>query len=103
MMLYYLPKLGSLEVTPVYVDNEIFCREIRFSVPASEWCEFEKSQLYLDLKDFVETGHQQTPDMRTDNHVQECIKGNVVLSGSSTPQRHLEWLWEQVRKRFCQR
>ncbi len=87
MMLYYLPKLGSLEVTPVYVDNEIFCREIRFSVPASEWCEFEKSQLYLDLKDFVE----------------ECIKGNVVLSGSSTPQRHLEWLWEQVRKRFCQR
>lgn len=57
---FFPPKLGMIEVTSLYADNEMYCREVRFSVPAEKWSEFEKSPMYQQLVEYVRS--VGTPD-----------------------------------------
>lgn len=50
---FFAPEIGVLEIIPFYADNEMYCQELCFSVPAGEWCKFENSQLYRDLVKYV--------------------------------------------------
>ena len=63
---FFAPNFGELEITPFSADNEIYCQEVRFSVPASEWNEFLKSDLFRELEAYV--GSLKTPDMHTGIH-----------------------------------
>lgn len=47
-------KADKLDVVPWYADNEICLRAITFSVPASEWNEFQNTQLFRDIVQYVE-------------------------------------------------
>ena len=54
---------GDIMIIPYYADNEICLQELRFYIPATEWTEFEKSQLFHDLEEYME--HLKTQDLRT--------------------------------------
>ena len=45
---------GKIEVIPWYANNEIYCQEVRFSVPISKWNEFQNQPFFLALKEYLE-------------------------------------------------
>lgn len=53
---------GEIEVTAYYADNQMYCREVRFSVPAEVWSEFEGSELYRELKQYLAEVQKKIPD-----------------------------------------
>lgn len=70
-------KLGELEVDPWYADNEIYLVEISFSVAGNEWSEFQKSQLFRDLKAYVRARNQQIQDRSKQHHGRKRIKEQI--------------------------
>lgn len=87
---------GKIEVLPWYADNEIYLQEVRFSVPASEWNEFLKSDLFRELEAYV--GSLKTPDMHTGIHEQEYTVEIGELRRNRTYRANHESFWAQVRK-----
>lgn len=61
MSLFFSADFGELEVHPWFADNETVVQEVRFSVPASLWSEFQESDLFRELKAYVES--LRTQDM----------------------------------------
>ncbi len=51
---FFAPKFGELEITPFYSDNAIYCQEIRFSVPYDQWSEFQRSQTFRGIAEYVD-------------------------------------------------
>lgn len=51
---FFPPGYGEMEITPFYSDNEIYCREVRFSIPEDQWCEFENSDAFRILNVWIE-------------------------------------------------
>mgnify|MGYP005758594175 CR=1 FL=1 len=50
---FFAPDFGELEITPFYSDNEIYCQEVRFSVPYDRWPEFERSPEFQRIKELA--------------------------------------------------
>lgn len=100
MGIVFAPNPGELEITPWYADNEIFLQELKFSVPASEWSEFQSSQLFSEIKAFVSGIEKQIPNTHIGNHVPVRREGNVeLIENSSQPDRSLSFL-ALIRKLF---
>ena len=58
---FFAPDSGKLEIIPWYADNEICLQEVRFSISADEWSEFQKSVLFRELVEYLarsETGKE---------------------------------------------
>lgn len=51
---FFAPDFGDLEITAFYSDNEIYCQEVRFSVPYAQWCEFEMSPEFQKIKEYCD-------------------------------------------------
>lgn len=96
MSKYFAENPGKIEVLPWYANNEICLREVRFSVPASEWNEFLKSDLFRQLEEYVDS--LKTPDMHTDIHEQEYTAGIEESRQNRTYRVTHESFWAQVRK-----
>lgn len=43
----------GIDVTPYYADNVLYLKEVRFGIPGGKWSEFERSQVYRQLVDYV--------------------------------------------------
>ena len=87
---------GKIEVLPWYADNEIYLQEVRFYVPASEWNEFLKSDLFRELEEYV--GSLRTPDMHTGIREQEYTMEIAESKQTQSSQANHESFWAQVRK-----
>ena len=61
---------GEIEVTNWHANNEIYCREVRFSVPISKWNEFQNQPFFLALKKYLEL--LQIPDKNSEQSVEKC-------------------------------
>ena len=73
---------GKIYTTEWYADGEISVGEINFSVPASKWNEFLKSDLFRELEEYVDSLEIQ--DTHTHGHERkrkEEIEGNVKKNG----------------------
>ena len=81
--MYFSPKLGELEISSWYADNEKVLQEISFCVPFCEWNEFENSRLFRDIKTYVDGFCQQTQDTRIDTHVPQCTEETEGLIENS--------------------
>ena len=97
---FFPPPAGELEINELYADNEIYCREVRFSVPAEKWCEFEKSQLFADVTDYVRS--LQTPDTQQQSCERRRGWESEELRQSSMTQERYGSFWVQVRKALCE-
>lgn len=98
--MYFAPNPGKLEITPSYADNELYLQELKFSVPASEWSEFQKSQLFRSIVEYVNCTCPQTPDMHTENCEPEYILEIEDLNGSSSQKENFLSFWALIRKLF---
>ena len=98
--MYFSTNPGKLEITPSYADNELYLQELKFSVPASEWSEFQKSQLYRSLVEYVNGVCPQIQDMRTENCAPEYILEIEDLNGSSSRKASFLSLLALIRKLF---
>ena len=63
MGVIFPPNSGCIQVTSWYADNVNDIQEVRFSVPASAWSEFEASDVYRNLVQYLES--LQIQDMST--------------------------------------
>lgn len=52
---------SGIDVTSYYADNVLYLQEVRFGIPGGKWPEFERSQVYRQLVDYVHS--LQTQDM----------------------------------------
>ena len=98
---FFAPNFGELEITPFSADNEIYCQEVRFSVPISEWNKFLNSKLYRELELYMDGLKIQ--DMHTDIRVQEYIKGISESKQSQKNQDFHESFLVRVRRWFLHR
>lgn len=96
MSMYFASNLGKLDILTWYANNEIYLQEVRFSVPASEWSEFLKSDLFRQLEEYVDS--LKIPDMHTDIHEQEYIEEIEELRQIRTYRVTHESFWVRVRK-----
>ena len=62
MGVFFPNPYGEIEVTAYYADNQIYCQEVRFSVPVEAWSEFEGSELYRELKQYLSEMQKKIPD-----------------------------------------
>ena len=101
MSMFFAENPGKLDVIPWYEDNEIFLQEVRFSVPASEWNEFQESKLFQDIERYVDS--LKTRDMQVDIHKPIDI---AAMEWSLQNQKclvHHEPFWVRVRNLFRRR
>ena len=95
---FFSVEIGTLEINSFYADNEMYCQEVRFSVPAGEWSEFERSPMYQQLMTDVQklqTRYMQSPqtqDLR--------IEGNDKSLHHSTQLDRRESFWARVRRKY---
>lgn len=96
-------EVGDLEIVPFYADNEIVGQELRFSVPAYAWNEFENSRLFQELSDFVQSLEIQIPNTHNCNHdplskleILPCVENSTFPAGRGS-------LWALIRKVFQKR
>lgn len=78
----YDKDIGEIHVTKWYADEEMSAGEVRFSVPASKWNEFLKSDLFHELEEYVDSLEIQ--DTHTHSHERkrkEEIEGNMKKNG----------------------
>lgn len=95
---FFPPNPGLIEVETFYSDNEPCVQELRFSIPSEEWSEFEKSQLCLDLTEYVDKlgiRYMQTP-----RHDNEPAEENELTQLRSMMQDPPEPFLAQVRRLF---
>ena len=97
---YFGLEPGELEVTFWHADNKIVSAEVQFSVPASEWTEFQKLPCYQELKAQLENYRRRIPDTHIDSHGQECKLEIQPCGGSSNSPVSHKSFWEIVRKWF---
>lgn len=93
----------TLDVEPWYADNEICLQALTFSVPGSEWNEFQTSQLYRDIVEYVEKcrkEHPEIPRTHIENCELVCKEENFPYFGSSKNSGVGEWLFFRVRRLF---
>ena len=98
---FFAPNPGGLEVTPWYADNEMCLQEVRFSISADEWSEFQKSALFRELVEYLDS--QRIPDKHIDNRERVCKPENLELNENSNFQDNRESLLKQVRRLSRQR
>ena len=96
MSKYFAENPGTLEVVPWYADNEICLQEVRFSVPADEWSEFQESDLFQELVEYVHS--LETPDTHTCIHEPEYTQENAEIPQNSFCQEFHESFWARVRR-----
>lgn len=96
MSMYFASNPGKLDILPWYANNEIYLREVRFSVPDSEWNEFLKSDLFRQLEEYVDS--LKTPDMHTDIHEKGYRAEIEGLRQNRTYRVTHESFWVRVRK-----
>lgn len=95
---FFPPYYGDIEVTVFYADNKPYCREVRFSIPNDRWIEFETSQTYRQLVDYVRT--LQTQRTQTQHHeVEPGAESERLLHHSMRSDRRESFL-ARVRNRF---
>lgn len=95
---FFHPDFGTIEVTPFYSDNEIYCQEVRFAVPIEKWSEFETSPMYQQLKEFVRA--QEIPGRPARHHEAVPEQESEALLLRSMIQDRPESFWVRVRRRF---
>ena len=95
---FFAPDFGDLEITAFFADNEIYCREVRFSIPIEKWSEFESSPMYRELTDYVHA--LEIPERLPRHHgggLEWEIDGSSLHSRSPAPR---ESFWARARKWF---
>ena len=95
MSMYFASNPGNIEVVPWYANNEICLQEVRFSVPASKWNEFLKSDLFRELEEYVDNLGIQ--DMNTYNREREYTAEIEQKLQNSVGQEVHESFWVRVR------
>lgn len=78
----YDKDIGKIHTTEWYADEEMNAGEVSFSVPASRWNEFLKSDLFHELEEYVDSLEIQ--DTHTHSHERkrkEEIEGNMKKNG----------------------
>lgn len=93
--------VGEIEITDLYEDNEIFLREVRFSIPFEKWSEFEKLQGYREIAAFVEGlrtqyNTAQPPELRWPEETEENSERKAEDAECVS-------VWDRVRKVFRNR
>ena len=89
---------GDIMVIPYYADNEICLQEVRLYVPASEWTEFENSQLFHDLEEYM--AYLKTQDICTDCNEDQDISERTESIQSQTADIYHGSFWALIRRRF---
>ena len=92
---------GKPEIVPWYADNEIYLQEVKFSVPASEWNEFQESDLFQELVRYVDS--RQTQDTHIDIHEPRYIAEIEASLQNRTSLVCHESVWVRVRNLFRRR
>lgn len=100
MSKYFSPMPGGLEITSWYANNETVLQEISFSVPYDEWTEFEESQLYQDIKAYVDSIGQRIPDRHTGIHELQYIEETEASTENSNQEDCALSFSALVRKLF---
>lgn len=98
---FFAPNFGELEVTPFSADNEIYCQEIRFSVPYDQWNEFQKSQTFLGIVEYVDGLKAQYkisphPEPEREQENEQRLLRSMLLDSR-------ESFWALIRNRFRMR
>lgn len=93
---FFAPDPGKLEIIPWYADNEICLQEVRFSISADEWSEFQKSVLFRELVEYLDS--RRIPDKHIDSYEQVCKLENLELNENSSFRDNRESLLKQVRR-----
>lgn len=97
---FFSPDFGEVRVTPWYADNEMYCQEVTFSVPASEWSKFETSPLYREITELVRLWGEQTQDMRTARPEGQCTAETGAWSDTNAAPEARGSFWARVRRWF---
>lgn len=87
---------GDIMIIPYYADNEICLQEVRFYVPASEWTEFENSQLFHDLEEYM--ARLKTQDIRTYSRESQYTQEKLQLMQIQNADIHHGSFWALFRK-----
>lgn len=101
MSMFFAENPGKIEIVPWYADNEIYLQEVRFSVPASEWNEFQESDLFQELVRYVDS--LQTQDTHIDIHEPRYIAEIEASLQNRTSLACRESAWVRVRNLFRRR
>ena len=97
---YFDPEFGDMEVTPWYANNETFSLEIHFSVPASEWNEFQSSSLFQELNAKIRSFRRKTQDTNSDNYVQKLQQEIQMCAENSILPDCPKSFWDRVHTLF---
>lgn len=95
MSMYFALNPGNIEVVPWYANNEICLQEVRFSVPASKWNEFLKSDLFQELEKYVD--NLEIQDMNTYNREKQYTEEIERRLQNSIGQEDRGSFWARVR------
>ena len=87
---------GRLEAVPWYANNEIYLREVRLSVPSSEWTEFLNSELFRELEQYVDS--LETQDTHNDPREKIRISENGELKQNRTSRDIPVSFWALIRR-----
>lgn len=99
MGVIFPPNSGCIQVTSWYADNVNDIQEVRFSVPASAWSEFEASDVYRNLVQYLES--LQIQDMSTCSREPEYKEESHEIDEFLQLQRHHhKSFWTQKRMLF---
>lgn len=98
MSIFFAENPGVISVVPWYADNETVLQEVRFSVPADEWTEFEASDLFQALENYVES--LKTRDKAVGNHTVVHTPETELMQQIQMSHTCLESFWARVRNKF---
>lgn len=95
---YFGQPIGEIEMIDHYRDNEIYLREIRFSIPIEKWSEFERSQAFRETAAFVkglETQYStyEPPVLRWPQETEACAEEGAAPEAVGS-------VWDRVRRAF---
>ena len=94
---YYQP---GIHTEPWYADSEIYCLSVSFSVPYDEWNEFQNSQLYRDINQYVTECEKKIRDKPEQQNEQIYIEETAALPGNQTVPVLRESVWARVGSLF---
>lgn len=97
---YFNPEFGVLEFDFWYADNEIHSLELRFSVPASEWNEFQGQPFFRELIARLESFRPEIPDTASDTREPECTEETAQCDGNTSSRAFQESFWGKARRWF---
>lgn len=94
---YYQP---GIHTDPWYADSEIYCLSVSFSVPYDEWNEFQNSQLYRDINQYVKDCEKRTRDKIEQQNEQICTEEIEALPENQTFPVLRESVWARIGRIF---